>query len=188
MAGKAKAAMTGETHEGEKLGMGTKKIRAAVFNFLLDHFRSQEPFTENELEDHTNWRGQTFGTYWSKQYKQLVVLVDSDTFRVSEAFRPYSTWESFRNLVTQVRHASSEYTSLLYKHVIVYEFFMPLTNEGHLRTALDALFYKNTILSRLKTLDRIRLERRFSKEQGEQEKTTLTGFLAGFPGASAAIR
>jgi hypothetical protein len=46
---------------------------------------------------------------------------------------------------------------------------MPLTNEGHLRTALDALFYKNTILSRLKTLDRIRLEKRFSKEQGEQE-------------------
>lgn len=91
MAGKAKAAMTGETHEGEKLGMDTKKNQAAVFNFLLDHFRSQEPFTENELEDHTNWRGQTFGTYWSKQYKQLVVPVDSDTFRVSEAFRPYST-------------------------------------------------------------------------------------------------
>ena len=92
------------------------------------------------MEDHTNWRGRTFDTYWSKQYRQLCVPVDSDTFRVSEAFRPYSAWKSFQNLVTQVRHASSEYTSLLYNNVIVYEFFMPLTNEGHLRTALDALF------------------------------------------------
>lgn len=121
------------------------------------------------MEDHTNWRGRTFDTYWSKQYRQLCVPVDLDTFRVSEAFRPYSTWESFRNLVTQVRHASSEYTSLLCNKVIVYEFFMPLRNEGHLRTAFDALFYENTILSRLKTLDRVRLQKRFSKRQGEQE-------------------
>lgn len=46
---------------------------------------------------------------------------------------------------------------------------MPLTNERHLRTALDALFYKNTILSRLKTLDRAGLEKRFRREQGEQK-------------------
>ena len=149
--------------------MGTEENQKAVFKFLLDHFRSQDPFTQKEMEDHTNWRGRTFDTYWSKQYRQLCVPVDSDTFRVSEAFRPYSAWKSFQNLVTQVRHASSEYTSLLYNNVIVYEFFMPLTNEGHLRTALDALFYKNTILSRLKTLDRVRLEKRFPTTEGEQE-------------------
>lgn len=74
--------------------MGTEENQTAVFKFLLDHFRSQEPFTKNELEDHANWHGQTFRTYWSKQYKQLFATVDSDTFRVSEAFRPYSTWES----------------------------------------------------------------------------------------------
>jgi hypothetical protein len=39
--------------------MATKKNQAAVFNFLLDHFRSQGPFTESELEEHTNWRSST---------------------------------------------------------------------------------------------------------------------------------
>ena len=100
--------------------------------------------------------------------------------------RPYSTWKSFQNLVTQVA-SSSEYTSLLYNNVIVYEFFTPLTNEGHLRTALDALFYKNTILSRLKTLDRVRLEKRFSKTEGEQETDYFKRIASGFPGALAAI-
>lgn len=46
-------------------------------------------------------------------------------------------------------------------------FYAP--NKRRFRTALDALFYENTILSRLKTLDRVRLEKRFFKEQGEQE-------------------
>ncbi len=91
--------------------MGTEENQRAVFAFLLDHFRSQEPFTKKEMEEHTNWQGQSFRTYWSKQYRQLFVPVDADSFRVSEAFRPYSTWENFRNLVTQVRHTSSEYTS-----------------------------------------------------------------------------
>jgi hypothetical protein len=46
---------------------------------------------------------------------------------------------------------------------------MPLTNETHLRTALDALFYKDTILTRLKALNRDKLTAQFAINQGETE-------------------
>lgn len=149
--------------------MGKLDNQRAVFQFLLEHYRSQALFTKNDLEHKTNWQGTSFPTYWSKQYKTLVIPVDKNQYRVSESFRPFSTWDSFRNLVTQVRRASSEYTSLTYNDLIIYEFFMPLTNEGHLRTALDALFYKNTIMSRLKTLDKKKLHKLIPKEQNEPD-------------------
>jgi hypothetical protein len=51
--------------------------------------------------------------------------------------------------------------------VLVFEFFMPLTNETHLRNALDALFYKDTILTRLKAIDLKKLQTRFPAVDGE---------------------
>ena len=139
----------------------------AVFQFFRSRYREQQPFTKQELADETSWSDTSFNTYWSKQFKRLVVPIDDRYFRVSESFRPYSTWTAFRALVTQVRRVSSDYTSLLYSNVIIYEFFMPLTNEGHLRTALDALFYKDTISSRLRALDRSRVEEHFPREESE---------------------
>ena len=50
---------------------------------------------------------------------------------------------------------------------MIFDFFMPLTNEAHLRTALDALFYKDMIVKRLKALDSGALSQRFPKESGE---------------------
>ena len=35
---------------------------------------------------------------------------------------------------------------------MIYDFLMPLTNETHLRMTLDALFYKDSLLARLKTI------------------------------------
>ena len=154
----------------------------AVFIFFQDRYREQHPFTRQELAAETNWSRTTFNTYWSKQFKRLVAPVDNDHFRVSESFRPYSTWSTFRALVTQVRRVSSDYTSLLYNNVIIYEFFMPLTNEGHLRTALDALFYKDTISSRLRALDRPRVETHFPRQEGEIDAAyyeRLCSWIAG---------
>ena len=141
----------------------------AVFEFFKERYRLQKPFTKQDVAAATNWSTTSFNTYWSKQFKRLVVPVDDVSFRVSESFRPYSTWEAFRTLVTQVRRVSSDYTSILYDQVIIYEFFMPLTNESHLRTALDSLFYKNTILSRLRTLDQGRVQNHFPRKDGESE-------------------
>ena len=147
--------------------MPDERNQTAVFRFFRNHYRQQLPFTKQQLANETDWSRASFNTYWSKQFKRLVVPIDDNRFRVSESFRPYSTWSAFRALVTQVRRVSSDYTSLLYSNVIIYEFFMPLTNEGHLRTALDALFYKDTISSRLRALDRTKVEEHFPR-QGEE--------------------
>ncbi len=141
-----------------------------VFNFLVEHFRSQEPFTKDELEEVTDWQGTSFPTYWSKQYKQFFISAGGNSFRVSDAFRPYAKWEAFQRHVTQVRRVSSDYTLLRHDAVLIFEFFMPLTNETHLRTALDALFYKDTILTRLKALNRSKLTAQFTLRTGESEE------------------
>jgi hypothetical protein len=43
---------------------------------------------------------------------------------------------------------------------------MPLTNEAYLRTTLDALFFKDTLLARLKTIAAAELQRRFPRNAG----------------------
>jgi hypothetical protein len=53
--------------------------------------------------------------------------------------------------------------------VLVFEFFMPLTNQTHLRTALDALFYKDTILSRLRAIGPQTLKAHFEEVAGEDD-------------------
>ncbi len=140
----------------------------SIFNFLLEHLKSQDTFTKEELQEVTDWKGKSFPTYWSKQYKQFVISV-GNSFRVSDAFRPYAKWEAFQRHVTQVR-GSSDYTLLRHDAVLIFEFFMPLTNETHLRIALDALFYKDTIRTRLKALNRSKLRAQFTLRDGESEE------------------
>jgi hypothetical protein len=147
--------------------MGNTENQRAVYDFLVDHFKSLEPFKKKEMEAPTTWRGKTFATYWSKQFEQFVVPAGADSFRVSEAFRPFANWPAFQHHVTQKRRVSSDYTLLRHDSVLVFEFFMPLTNETYLRTALDALFYKDTILARLKAIDWPKLAAVFPSNTGE---------------------
>jgi hypothetical protein len=145
--------------------------------FLREHFSNQESFTQAELQAFTGWtKASTFDTYWDKQFSFLVTQVGSDHYRVTEAFRPYVKWEKFqRHVVTQKRHNSSEYISLSYDHLIIYEFFMPLTNETLLRETLDALFYKDTILRRLRSLEPRKLTERFPEFAGGGEEALRDG-------------
>lgn len=154
--------------------MPGQENQRAVFDFLVQHFHSQQPFTKNDVHQLTDWSEKSFQTYWSKQYKRLVVSAGGDTFRVSESFLPFATWESFqRDVVTQVRRASIDYTSERYDNVIIYEFFMPLTNEAQLRTALDSLFFKDTLLRRLKTLDENTIHTHIPKKPDELKPVYL---------------
>lgn len=138
-----------------------------AFKFLLEKFHTQESFTKDEFQAASGW-DKAFKTYFSKQFKTLLLPVKKDgKYRVSEVFRRFMTWEKFQNHVTQNRHVATDYSVLTYDNVLIFEFFMPLTNEGYLRTALDALFYKDTIISRLKTMEEKILNHYFPKKTSE---------------------
>jgi hypothetical protein len=167
--------------------MGDRENQRRVFDFFVTHLKSLEAFQKKEVEDETDWRGSTFDTYWSKQLKRFVLPAGDKSFRVSDAFRPFAKWETFQRHVTQTR-GLSDYTLFRHDAVLVFEFFMPLTNEAHLRTALDALFYKDTILPRLRAIERKTLMAQFEEMTGESEDEyfiRLCEWLAKrFPGYS----
>lgn len=141
-----------------------------VFEFFVEHFETKEAFTRQELKQVTSWQGQTFQTYWSKQFRPFLVEAQANHYRVSEAFRRIATWDQFQQYVTQVRSLTlADYRPLRYDLVRVYEFFMPLTNEAFLRAALDALFYRDTIEARLRTIDPLDLRRVFPTRDVEPE-------------------
>lgn len=139
-----------------------------VFDFFCQHLESKETFTRDDVEALTAWKGQTFGTYWSKQFQPLVLEVEPGRFRVGEVFRRYSTWEKFQQHVTQMRRiTSADYEHRRFRDVRIYEFFMPLSNEAHLRVALDALFFLDSIEARLRTIPEAELEKNFPRLHGE---------------------
>jgi hypothetical protein len=143
-----------------------------VFEFFVEHLETKESFSKQELEQLTTWQGQSFNTYWSKLFRPFLVKDRSDArkYHVTEAFRRIATWEKFRQHVTQVRSLElADYEPLKYDLVRIYEFFMPLTNEGFLRAALDALFYRDTIEARLKTIDSSELRGAFPQQESESE-------------------
>jgi hypothetical protein len=128
-----------------------------------------------------SWTKKTLETYWSKQFRAFLVHAGPNTFRVGEAFHSYATWEQFRALVTQSRVGAPDYSLLLHDNLLVYEFFMPLTNEAQLRMSLDKLFYRDTIQKRLKTLDQAKLQTQFprlAKEPDSLYKARLCGWLS----------
>ena len=149
--------------------MASDENQRAVFDFFTKYLETRDLFSKQDVERVTSWQGQSFPTYWSKHLSPLAIKVGSDKYRVSEAFR-YSTWEKFRQHVTQMRRVAADYEELKFETVRIYEFFMPLTNEAHLRVALDALFYRDSVEARLKTIPSDELEREFPRESSESSE------------------
>lgn len=147
--------------------------------FLLKKFDSLESFTKDEFEDACGWPKDkdTFSTYWTKQFRKLLVPVGKDSFRVSEVFRRFIEWEQFQSHVTQNKHVASDYSGVTYSWVMMFEFFMPLTNEGYLRTTLDALFYKDRVKRRLKA-NIEGLKKHFPVSVGQDDDAYLEGLCA----------
>ena len=141
---------------------------------MLHHFTTGEPFTKEDLAAVTTWNESSLDTYWSKQLRPFVIQFKSGKYRVSEAFRPFARWERFREHVSQVRRVTAnDYKHSEFESVLVFEFFMPLTNEGPLRNTLDALFFKDTVLSKLRSVDEAELEEHFPRENGEGQEAYL---------------
>jgi hypothetical protein len=148
--------------------VGSDIPQRKALKFLREHLHSQEPFKKEDLAAATGWtKPGTFKTYWSKQLKPFVVPVGQDSFRVSEGFRPYMTWKKFQRHVSQNRLVAADYTKHQLEVPVIFEFFMPLTNETALRTTLDALFFKENIQAKLRAIGTDELHRHLSPQAAE---------------------
>jgi hypothetical protein len=157
--------------------MGKYDSQKAAHNFLVEHLLSGQPFALREFLRVTGWtKPGTYRTYLQKQYGGLIENVDggplrmqpSEQCRVTEAFRKLIPWRKFQQQVTQVRRIATAYQPLK-SEVLIYDFLMPLANETHLRTTLDALFYKDTIVAKLRTIDEARINEHFPRAIGQPD-------------------
>lgn len=147
--------------------MASDKNQRAVFDFLREKLEKQDTFTISELKGSTTWTEKTWKTYLPKQLAVFLKQVAGNKFRVSEAFRPYSQWSRFRKHVSQVRAAQPTYAYEPAPNVLIFDFYLPLANEEHLRSTLDSLFYKDTILRKLTWEDKKQIERHFPSGPNE---------------------
>jgi hypothetical protein len=140
-----------------------------AFRFLQEKFNTQQLFSLEEFATAAGWNvaSSTFKTYFSKQFEGLLIKSGSQ-YGVSQLFLKYNEWRKFRDsVVTQKRILRRDYSASSYENVIMFEFFMPLTNEASLRMALDALFFKDSIKFRLKFVPLSELVAAFPKKEAE---------------------
>ncbi|HEX5705494.1 MAG TPA: hypothetical protein VFX97_20000 [Pyrinomonadaceae bacterium] len=166
--------------------MGKDNTQRAAHTFLLEHLQTQEPFTLAEFVDAVGWdkkKPRTYETYLSKLYKGLIENVGggfkispSERFHVTESFRKLVDWRRFKQHVTQVRRVVTDYEPIK-REVLIYDFLMPLTNEAYLRTTLDALFYKDTLLAKLRTISSSDLSGLFPRLAGISDDLYLLEIL-----------
>lgn len=157
--------------------MADDSTQRKAFAFLRSHHQTQELFTLDEFMTATGWtKPGTFNTYYSKQYRGLVEQVDETRHRVSDAFWRFSTWRKFHAHVSQVRPVISNYTPKI-SQILVYDFLLPLSNEEYLRMTLDALFYKDRLVARLRTIGVAGLATVFSHD-GESDDEYFDTILA----------
>jgi len=165
--------------------MGKYDAQRAAHEFLLKHLRSQEPFTLADFIAATGWdKPGTYKPHLSKHFKGLIENVEGGRFkishttsyRVTEAFRRLVSWRKFRQHVTQVRRNVTNYAPSVFE-VLIYDFLMPLTNEGPLRITLDTLFFKETLVSKLKTIPPADLSKVFPCPGGQSKDQHLQAIL-----------
>jgi hypothetical protein len=114
------------------------KDQRAAFEFFSEKYRTQEAFTKGELQAQTSWDWKSTTTYWSKQYEPFTKAVPpiltgaaqkDQKFRVTRAFLPFGSWTKFRRHVSQKRRLTYEYEHEIFDTVLLFDFFLPLTNE-----------------------------------------------------------
>lgn len=164
-----------------------KKSQREAFEFLREHFRQDTPFTKADLQQQTSWSEKSISTYWSKQFEPFVQPIPPilkgaqqkhQQYRVTDVFLIVGTWAKFRRHVSQKRRLTFEYNHAVYQTVLIFEFFLPLTNETVLRNALDALFYRDTIQKKLLALGLMNLKTHVEPRDGESDKTYLDRVIA----------
>jgi hypothetical protein len=138
-----------------------------AFDFLLARLENSETFEAQELQHAAGWNDEEFQALWRRKLRSLVVDLGEDGYRVSQRFRRFASARRFEEYVERDPH-SAAYHEVVHDFLRMYEFFLPLTNESQLRAVLDSLFYRDSVMDRLRLLDQAELALWFPPE-GEKE-------------------
>lgn len=168
--------------------MGTDESQRAAFEFFRTHAKDGTPFTFADVEATTKWSKGTWDTYKSKQFKPYIKASGvKGSFSVDPSFMRL-TLDDFRGLTTQVRKPVVKWSRATYDRVVTYEFLLPLTKEDKLRTALDDLFYRDTLEQRAREIASTpALAEAVPREDGEADDayvsrvaTLIAGRIGGY--------
>jgi hypothetical protein len=143
-----------------------------AFGYLYARATDGEPFSIEDVMDATGWKRASVTTYMAKQWRDVLVSRGGGRYGVKPEFRRL-TWGDFKQLTTQKRKIFSQYQRVEHARVVTYEFLLPLTKEDKLRTALDDLFYTDTISRRLSEIGTAEIEKWIEREPSEGEEDYL---------------
>lgn len=141
-----------------------------VYIFLKTRSHSPEAFSKIEFKKAAKYPNpDNFDTYFSKKFRHFLEEApnESGLFLVSRIFKKYNKWEKFRAFYSQSTLIKVNYIEEYYRNLMVFEFFIPLTNETDLRTSLDELFYRDNVKLALNKIPRNEFNNAF--QQGSEE-------------------
>ncbi|MFX1276676.1 MAG: hypothetical protein ACFFBP_22065 [Promethearchaeota archaeon] len=139
-----------------------------TFIFLFKHSRTPEAFSKEEFKEFARYPNpSSFDTYFSKKFRHFLEEApnENNKYLVSDIFKEYSRWEKFKIFCSQSSKLKVNYFEEYYKDVMIFEFFLPLTNENNLRSTLDDLFYKDTVKLALNKIIKRELHKVFLKKK-----------------------
>lgn len=144
-----------------------------VYNFLVENYSSEKSFSKKEFEEKTNISN--LETYWPKKIRPLLEEDPNkkDRYFIAPVFKRYNRIDKFARHFSQSTKVSGDYKELIYNELIIYEFFMPLNNETALKSALDDLFYKDTIKLKFQRIEKDVLKEIIPKNKGESEESYI---------------
>lgn len=148
--------------------MAKQDRQIKFYEFLRKAASSGQVFTEDDVGKATGWKGTTPRTNLGKQVKDYTDR-SRGRYTVKRQFLDV-TLDEFLSLVSQKEPAVPTYTRASYDYIVTYEFLLPLTKEDKLRRALDDLFYRDTLESRLDLIDLSTVQTYMPKHKGERKK------------------
>jgi len=151
-----------------------------AFAFFGQKYASGETFTVEELKEATGWTNNTPRSYISKKFKDFLARETDGSYRVKLEFQRLNEGQFLQHF-SQSTPIFTRYNRTRYESLVEYQLLMPLAREPELRASLDELFYRDSIVNRLRELGASEVERWFVRAEGEDEGQFL-GRAAGLIG------
>jgi hypothetical protein len=145
----------------------------AAYTFLRGRATSGKAFSLDELSTASGWSLSSAKTYRSKMLRDLLEPAGRGKLRAKREVLRLSE-ETFVAHMTQVRPVFTEYSRTKYERLITYEFLLPLTREDKLRRSLDALFFTDTLKTRLGEIGLDKLETLIPRPAGTSDDKFLS--------------